>query len=83
MVSVSCAGKPEPVIRWYREGKQLSDQADFEISYRNGRVTMSIPEVFPEDSGHFTCTAENQAGKASSTAELVVRGQLVKKKSFF
>lgn len=67
-------GKPEPVIRWYREGKQLTDQADFEISYHNGRVALSIPEVFAEDSGKFTCAAENPYGKASSSAELVVRG---------
>ncbi|XP_012936768.1 uncharacterized protein LOC101859779, partial [Aplysia californica] len=70
-------GKPEPVIRWYREGKQLTDQADFEVSYRDGRVTMSIPEVFPEDSGQFMVTAENPAGIASSQAELVVRAKLI------
>ncbi|ESO99785.1 hypothetical protein LOTGIDRAFT_59089, partial [Lottia gigantea] len=66
-------GKPEPSIRWFREGKELTDQADFEITYRQGRVTLTIPEVFEEDEGHFTATAENIAGSASSTAELIVR----------
>ncbi|ESO99782.1 hypothetical protein LOTGIDRAFT_141571, partial [Lottia gigantea] len=68
-------GKPEPSIRWFREGKELTDQADFEITYRQGRVTLTIPEVFEEDEGHFTATAENIAGSASSTAELIVRGE--------
>ena len=70
-----CLGKPEPVVRWFREGKQLTDQADFEIAYRDGRVSLSIPEAFSEDSGQFMCTAENEAGLASSTAELLVRGK--------
>lgn len=68
------AGKPEPTIRWFREGKELTDQPDFEISYSNGRVSMTIPEVFDEDGGQYTCSAENIGGIASSTAELIVRG---------
>ncbi|GFS02464.1 titin, partial [Elysia marginata] len=70
-------GKPEPVVRWFREGKQLTDQADFEIAYREGRVSLSIPEAYSEDSGQFMCTAENEAGLASSTAELLVRATLI------
>ena len=68
------AGKPEPTIKWFREGKELTDQADFEIAYRGGRVSMTIPEAFEEDQGQYTCSAENKGGLASSTAELIVRG---------
>ena len=69
-------GRPEPCIKWFQEGRQLTDQADFEIAYRDCRVTMTIPEVFPQDAGEYRCTAENIAGMASSTTELVVRGNL-------
>jgi len=68
-------GKPEPTIRWFRDGRPLTGGADFEITYSEGRVKLSIPEAFPEDSGKYTCTAENKGGKASSTAELVVKGK--------
>jgi len=67
-------GKPEPSIKWYREGKELTDKADFEISYQDGRVSLSIPEAFPEDQGQFKCTARNIGGQATSSAELIVRG---------
>lgn len=67
-------GKPEPTIRWFRDGRPLTGGADFEIAYREGRVRLSIPEAFPEDSGKYTCTAQNKAGQSSSTAELVVKG---------
>ena len=35
---------------------------------------MTIPEAFEEDQGQYTCSAENKGGMASSTAELIVRG---------
>lgn len=68
-------GKPEPSIKWFRENRELTDQADFEISYKDGRVSLTIPEVFEEDAGKFTCTAKNVAGSASSSAELVIKGR--------
>ena len=58
----------------YREGRPLTAGADFEISYRDGRVRLSIPEVFAEDAGRYLCSAENKAGRSQSSAELVVRG---------
>lgn len=36
--------------------------------------TLVIAEVFPEDSGMFTCTASNKYGTVSSTAALRVKG---------
>ncbi|VDI56857.1 titin [Mytilus galloprovincialis] len=71
------SGKPEPSIKWYREGKELTDKADFEISYNDGRVSLNIPEAFPEDQGQFKCTARNMAGQASSSAELIVKASMV------
>jgi titin len=71
----SLTGKPEPTIKWFRENRELTDQADFEISYKDGRVSLTIPEVFQEDAGQFTCTAKNVAGSATSSAELVIRGE--------
>lgn len=39
-------------------------------------ATLIIREVFPEDSGTFTCVAKNVVGYASSTTELVVETPL-------
>lgn len=39
-------------------------------------ATLIIREVFPEDSGTFTCVAKNSAGYASSTTELIVETPL-------
>ena len=75
MITCFCdTGKPEPQIKWFKEGKNLADGPDFEISYKDGRVSLMIPESFPEDTGKYTCKATNIGGQASSTAELIVRG---------
>ena len=68
-------GKPEPTIKWFKSGKQISDSADFQISFREGRVMLSIPEVFEQDAGKYVCNAANKAGTVDSSAELIVKGK--------
>ncbi|XP_029377374.1 myopalladin isoform X2 [Echeneis naucrates] len=75
-------GAPSPKVDWYREGKAIEDSPDFRILQKKPRspaeseeiCTLVIAEVFPEDSGEFTCTASNKYGTVSSTAALRVRG---------
>nr|XP_046258539.1 myopalladin isoform X1 [Scatophagus argus] len=75
-------GVPSPQVDWYREEKLLEDSPDFRILQKKPRspaeseeiCTLVIAEVFPEDSGMFTCTASNKYGTVSSTAALRVKG---------
>uniref|UniRef100_A0A672GSP5 Ig-like domain-containing protein n=1 Tax=Salarias fasciatus TaxID=181472 RepID=A0A672GSP5_SALFA len=78
-------GVPSPRVDWYREGKLIEDSPDFRILQKKPRspaeteeiCTLVIAEVFPEDSGMFTCTANNKYGTVSSTATLRVKGNAV------
>uniref|UniRef100_A0A3P8UD98 Myopalladin n=1 Tax=Amphiprion percula TaxID=161767 RepID=A0A3P8UD98_AMPPE len=71
-------GVPSPRVDWYREGKLIEDSPEFRILQKKPRspaepeeiCTLVIAEVFPEDSGMFTCTANNKYGTVSSTAAL-------------
>ncbi|KAI3363020.1 hypothetical protein L3Q82_011677 [Scortum barcoo] len=67
-------GLPSPRVDWYREGKIIEDSPDFRILQKKEICTLVIAEVFPEDSGMFTCTASNKYGTVSSTAALRVKG---------
>ncbi|XP_004559704.2 myopalladin isoform X2 [Maylandia zebra] len=75
-------GVPSPRVDWYREGKIMEDSPDFRILQKKPRspadseeiCTLVIAEVFPEDSGVFTCTANNKYGTVSSSAALRVKG---------
>ena len=68
------AGKPEPAIKWYKAGNEVTNSPDFQVAFRNGRVSLTIPEVFEEDGGLYECQAKNDGGVIKSTAELVVKG---------
>ncbi|XP_077073473.1 myopalladin isoform X3 [Siphateles boraxobius] len=75
-------GIPSPKVDWYREGTLIEDSPDFRILQKKPRsmaeseeiCTLVIAEVFPEDSGTFTCTASNKYGTVSSIAVLRVKG---------
>uniref|UniRef100_A0A8C2BM79 Myopalladin n=1 Tax=Cyprinus carpio TaxID=7962 RepID=A0A8C2BM79_CYPCA len=74
-------GIPSPKVDWYREGTLIEDSPDFRILQKKPRsmaeseeiCTLVIAEVFPEDSGTFTCIASNKYGTVSSTAVLRVK----------
>ncbi|XP_060096390.1 myotilin isoform X5 [Heteronotia binoei] len=59
-------------VHWYRENNQIIDSADFRILRKKEVCTLVITEAFPEDSGLFTCVAENEFGAVASDAYLFV-----------
>jgi hypothetical protein len=77
---LQCAIVPTPntQIKWFKDDKPIEPSADYMIKYDNqtGNCTLSIAnEVYPQDSGKYTCVATNPAGSETSTAWLVVKGQ--------
>uniref|UniRef100_A0A3B4A252 Ig-like domain-containing protein n=1 Tax=Periophthalmus magnuspinnatus TaxID=409849 RepID=A0A3B4A252_9GOBI len=69
-------GTPSPRVEWYQDSKLIQDSPEFRIlqkSKQSDICTLVIAEVFPEDSGTFKCTASNNYGSVSSTAELKIK----------
>jgi len=70
------AGRPEPIVRWFKDGRALSGPAaiDFEfVQLPGGQVRLTIPAAKESDAGRYTCMANSSGGEASSTAELTVK----------
>lgn len=44
-------------------------------SFKNGAASLALTQCSPGDAGTYTCTAENAAGKQSSSAELHITGK--------
>ncbi|KAG9331672.1 hypothetical protein JZ751_018471, partial [Albula glossodonta] len=73
-------GSPSLHVRWYREGEEIQDSPDFRILQKKPRsaaepeeiCTLVIAEAFPEDGGMFSCSATNNYGSVTSTAQLTV-----------
>uniref|UniRef100_A0A663DMS0 Palladin n=1 Tax=Aquila chrysaetos chrysaetos TaxID=223781 RepID=A0A663DMS0_AQUCH len=73
-------GPPPIHVKWFRQGVEIQDSPDFRILQKKPRsatepeeiCTLVIAETFPEDSGLFTCTATNEYGSVTSSAQLTV-----------
>ncbi|XP_071663813.1 palladin isoform X2 [Patagioenas fasciata] len=65
-------GHPPTHVKWFRQGVEIQDSPDFRILQKKEICTLVIAETFPEDSGLFTCTATNEHGSVTSSAQLTV-----------
>ncbi|XP_057166157.1 palladin isoform X9 [Ursus arctos] len=73
-------GAPPLQVKWFRQGSEIQDSPDFRILQKKPRstaepeeiCTLVIAETFPEDAGIFTCSARNDYGSVTSTAQLIV-----------
>uniref|UniRef100_A0A1A9UZC2 Myosin light chain kinase, smooth muscle n=1 Tax=Glossina austeni TaxID=7395 RepID=A0A1A9UZC2_GLOAU len=65
-------GLPEPVIIWEKDGRVIPSGKDFDITYDGIKATLSIPRVYPEDEGEYTCVAKNIIGRSLSSACIIV-----------
>ncbi|VDN51543.1 unnamed protein product [Dracunculus medinensis] len=64
-----------PVIRWFKDGRDVRDNTDYRTSYINGVASLTIEETFVEDTAVYTIRVENGAGVAESSAKLVVKSR--------
>ena len=65
-------GDPLPTIKWYREDFPIQNSPDLQIYTFSTKSVLIVRQVFMEDSGVFSVIAENRAGKAKCSANLVV-----------
>uniref|UniRef100_A0A158R5E4 PH domain-containing protein n=1 Tax=Syphacia muris TaxID=451379 RepID=A0A158R5E4_9BILA len=82
--SVKVTGDPAPKVVWLRDGQEIPNCEEVQlINEGDGVHSMIIKKVELADCGQFTCLAENVAGEARSTADLVVRRQGTEPGSYF
>ncbi|XP_061105891.1 neuregulin 2a isoform X4 [Conger conger] len=72
-VKCEASGNPPPSYRWYKDGSELkkSKQMKIKSGTKNSRVQINRARV--EDSGNYTCIAENSLGKDNSTGTINVQ----------
>ncbi|XP_035386466.1 obscurin isoform X5 [Electrophorus electricus] len=65
---------PSPKIRWFKEGKLLTDQEKYQTysEPRSGVVVLVIKNPGERDLGHYECELSNHLGGAKCAAELVL-----------
>lgn len=73
-------GDPAPDIEWSVDGDKIKKGGRFDFLTRGDLVTLKISETSAEDEGEYKCTATNENGTATTSAELIVNGKRVPKK---
>lgn len=85
LMQCTIKGSPDTTVSWYKNGKLIEPSTDYVIHFDRvtGVSTLDICEAFPQDSGQYTCVANNPAGNESTTAWLVVKGKKHKQSILF
>ena len=73
-VTLSCTigGADRFDVVWLHNEKEIKPSKDFEYKSSGNVHSLIINEIFPEDSGTYTCEAFNDIGECFSTCTLVV-----------
>lgn len=61
-------------VIWLHNNKEIKPSKDFQYTNEANIYKLNIAEIFPEDSGIYTCEAFNDAGESFSSCTLVVLG---------
>nr|AZI15635.1 UNC-22 [Auanema rhodensis] len=66
-------GRPTPVCRWMRNGRELPESNRYRFEAHDGSYRFTIKEVWDIDAGEYTCEVSNSYGSDSATARLIVQ----------
>ncbi|XGW29138.1 hypothetical protein V3C99_008720 [Haemonchus contortus] len=66
-------GRPDPVCRWIRNGRELPESSRYRFEGHDGTFKFTIKEVWDIDAGEYTCEVSNVYGSDSATAKLIVQ----------
>ncbi|NXL85360.1 IGFN1 protein, partial [Alectura lathami] len=73
---MSCAvgGHPPPKVKWYKDGRDLSNDPAYFGTNDFGVCSLVILGVSKADEGNYTIEATNEVGRAFSKASLTIKG---------
>uniref|UniRef100_A0A1B0BWT2 Ig-like domain-containing protein n=1 Tax=Glossina palpalis gambiensis TaxID=67801 RepID=A0A1B0BWT2_9MUSC len=77
-------GAKQFAVIWLHNNKEIKPSKDFQYTNEANIYKLQIAEIFPEDSGTYTCEAFNDAGESYSTCTInvVVPGEDPKQPMF-
>ncbi|KAK5920285.1 hypothetical protein CgunFtcFv8_024109 [Champsocephalus gunnari] len=71
-MTVELTGLPPPEVVWLHDEQQVSETEDFHLLRDGTLCSLMIQEVFPEDTGMYSCRASNRLGEDRTQCRLTV-----------
>lgn len=69
---VRVSGTPQPEVKWLKNDKDLEGEPRYEFLSDDDKHSLELSDCLLSDAGTYRCTAVNEAGQASCTADLTV-----------
>lgn len=70
-------GFPTPEIILTKNGEPLTERSNLTITHKNNRITIALENACIADAGRYSCSLNNPLGNALSTADIVVKSELI------
>ena len=68
------SGQPKPIVKWYRNGREISGSSKYQMREGKGNhYSLVISDATTDDECSYTVRAINQGGSISHSAELIVQ----------
>nr|CAD7572365.1 unnamed protein product [Timema californicum] len=74
-LTIECSGVPEPKVKWYKDGQEVSADANIKISRNSSRLeeyNLTVNIVKGKDSGVYEARAENSMGSATTKSTVKI-----------
>ena len=71
-LQVKVEGKPKPEVQWQKDGKNITQDGKYQHEKKGLLHLLKINDVNDKDSGSYSCTAGNEAGKEQCSCKLSV-----------
>lgn len=65
-------------VTWSKDGREIRTGGNFNITFVDNTAHLRVLRVGKGDSGQYTCQASNEAGKDFCSAQLGVKGIMIK-----
>nr|XP_006823011.1 PREDICTED: titin-like [Saccoglossus kowalevskii] len=67
------AGYPQPEVQWFRHGRHIQHSLKYKIEAYGNIHTLTIKDVYNEDTGDYAIRCNNKAATISSRAQLFIQ----------
>lgn len=73
-LEIEVSGTPAPIVNWFKNNSLIPRAGDIEITTNENVHTLSIPEIYVEDSGVYKAVIASPLGVLESLCEIKVEG---------